>query len=155
MPILLSSTVRRALGAAAFVASIAVSVWLFTAANSIKKKKKEVEFKDSDSVKQEVETDKVEKVVKEVKFEEVVKMEVLMPASEELESSSNQLEVCKDEEEVLSEIIDIDDDKPASRSWTELVEEELEEEEAKELEKSLTTQLTLTQPQNVVSLEAF
>jgi hypothetical protein len=52
---------------------------------------------------------------------------------------------------VLSEIVDIDDDKPASRSWTDIVEEELEEEETRELEKSLSSQLTLSQPQIVVS----
>ena len=150
MPILLSSTLRRALGAVAFVASIAVSLWLFSADNSIKKKKKkELEFKvEKDNV-----TFAEEKVLKEVTFGEVVEMEVLMPASDELDSSSNNMEVCKDEEEILNE--DIDDDKPASRSWTELVEEELEEEEAKELEMSLTTQLTFTQPQNVVSHTNF
>ena len=158
MPILLSSTLRRALGAVAFVASIAVSLWLFSADNSIKKKKKkELEFKDSVAVNQEVEKDNVtfaeEKVLKEVTFGEVVEMEVLMPASDELDSSSNNMEVCKDEEEILNE--DSDDDKPASRYWTELVEEELEEEEAKELEMSLTTQLTFTQPQNVVSHTNF
>ena len=76
-------------------------------------------------------------------------MEVLVQnSSEDVEPSSvHHLEAAKDleEEELLSEVIDLDEEKP-SRSWTDLVEEE-------ELEQSLASQLNMSQPQIVVSLK--
>jgi hypothetical protein len=93
MPISLSASVRRVLGAAAFVATIAVSVWLFSVKNSAKtpkKKKKELHFEE-ESEKETTLEDKVEFVAEEKEEEEVgggkdfevVQMEVLVQNSVE------------------------------------------------------------------------
>ena len=91
MPISLSASVRRVLGAAAFVATIAVSVWLFSVKNSAKtpkKKKKELRFEE-ESEKETTLEDKVEFVAEEKDEEvggknfEVVQMEVLVQNSVE------------------------------------------------------------------------
>ncbi len=74
-------------------------------------------------------------------------MEVLVSAAvEELHTSP------KEEMEALIEVLEIDEEKaPVSRSWTDLVEEELEA-DANQLEQSLSSQLPKSQPQIVVSL---
>ncbi len=92
MPISLSASVRRVLGAAAFVATIAVSVWLFSVKNSAKtpkKKKKELRFEE-ESEKETTLEDKVEFVAEKKEEEEVggkdfevVQMEVLVQNSVE------------------------------------------------------------------------
>ena len=173
MPISLSPPVFRALGVTAFVATVAISALLFTSygtsaiSNKSKKGKKDEEegreeVKDDLHKKEESEglelgqvaevaqEEEVEVVVEEEELEEVGKMEVLVQnSSEDVEPSPIHLEAVKEleEEEVLSEVIDLDEEKP-SRSWTDLVEEE-------ELEQSFSSQITKSQPQIVVSLKSF
>jgi hypothetical protein len=102
MPISIPAAAQRVLGlgAAAFVATLALSLWF--ASRSGSKKKKEIQLQDS----REKET-----LVEEKSEEEVTKMEVMVQPSEDILQSC--CEAAKDEEEVLSETYD--DDKPASR----------------------------------------
>ena len=143
MPITLSASVRRALGLGAVALVASIAIWLATSNNTNgKKKKKRLEIAEEKVA-------VVEKVC-EVKSE-VKDMEALVSSTpQKLESAPHPVPEVppKDVEEVLSEVLELEE-QPASRSWTDLVEEELEE--ASNLEKALASQLPKSQPQSVVS----
>jgi cyanate lyase len=137
MPISLSTSVRRALGLGAAAVAAAIAIWILSDNINKKKKKKEIEFPDI-----------IEEQQQFVQVSE--EMEVLVSAAvEELHTSP------KEEMEALIEVLEIDEEKaPVSRSWTDLVEEELEA-DANQLEQSLSSQLPKSQPQIVVSLFSY
>ena len=153
MPITLplSIPVRRALGLGAAIAFAAtVAIWISANKKIVAgRKEEEEEDEDQPSV---VEVTKVIEKPEEIVVEE--KMEVLVSQSaEDFKSSSTNPdpEVAKSDDEALSEEVIIETDaKPASRSWTDLVEEELEDDESNCLEQSILT--AKSQPQLVVSL---
>jgi hypothetical protein len=137
MPISLSTSVRRALGLGAAAVAAAIAIWILSDNINKKKKKKEIKFPDI-----------IEEQQQFVQVSE--EMEVLVSAAvEELHTSP------KEEMEALIEVLEIDEEKaPVSRSWTDLVEEELEA-DANQLEQSLSSQLPKSQPQIVVSLFSY
>jgi hypothetical protein len=144
MPIYLSAAVRRALGLGAVALVASIAIWIATSNNSIvKKKRKRLEIVEK----------KIAEVVEvcEVKSEVKV-MEVLVSSTPEKLESAPHPELPKDVEEVPDEVTELEE-KPASRSWTDLIEEELEE--ASNLEKALANQLPKSQPQTVVSCLVF
>lgn len=151
MPITLplSIPVRRVLGLGAAIALAAtVAIWISANKKIIAGKKKEEE-------EDEVHPGEEVKVIEERQEIVVVdKMEVLVSQSaEDFKSSSTNPdpEVAKSDDEALSEEVIIETDvQPASRSWTDLVEEELEEDESNCLKQSILT--AKSQPQLVVSL---
>ena len=154
MPITLplSIPVRRALGLGAAIAFAAtVAIWISANKKIVAGRKKEEEEEDEDQPSV-VEVTKVIEKPEEIVVEE--KMEVLVSQSaEDFKSSSTNPdpEVAKSDDEALSEEVIIETDaKPASRSWTDLVEEELEDDESNCLEQSILT--AKSQPQLVVSL---
>ena len=155
MPITLplSIPVRRALGLGAAIAFAAtVAIWISANKKIVAGRKKEEEKEDEDQPSVVEEVTKVIEKPEEIVVEE--KMEVLVSQSaEDFKSSSTNPdpEVAKSDDEALSEEVIIETDaKPASRSWTDLVEEELEEDESNCLEQSILT--AKSQPQLVVSL---
>ena len=155
MPIpnsILQISVRRAIGLGAAAVVAAIAIWIVANNSNKKKKKREITFPNIEEEAEEQNEQFVQQVQQEEKEKSGEEMEVLVSST--IEESSSKVSNKDVDEEVLIEVLEIDEEKPTSRSWTDLVEEELEA-DANQLEQSLASQLPKSQPQLVVSFISF